>query len=155
VVTTYRHPKSWGWRFAVSTPIWIFSGLGMIYVSLAVRSPISLFLIPLGLYGVLHVTAKLLLFASSISVTSEGIAAARYLRRTKRVRWGDMSTVERYRKFTFDSREMVRITDGRNGGSVVFTDAISDFPELLQVVMDRAPGARRTTVPLVLRAILG
>jgi len=160
-LAVFEHPRSWRGRFlsapvlsALVAALWLFvfpgpDGMRTVAIAAFIWTSLVVLSITLG-YG--------RIFASTISVSDHGLTAARYVGRPKQILWQDVATVERRsRRRVFGlvgGKTALRITDGRRGGSIVFTDAISDFDDLVGVIEERVPAARHVRMPLIWRLIL-
>lgn len=145
---TYRHPRSWGWRIAIATPVWLVMGGLLIWVSTFAA---SLFAVPLGLLGVFGIVspfARILMWASSVTVTDETIEAVTYARRRTRIRWEELRSVEQIHSYAFDASEFVRLV-GRGAARINFADAMAGYPELMELLERRAPAVPRARLPRI------
>ncbi len=106
-----------------------------------------------GLFSFLTMSALLRILASKIEVSDQGFTADRYIGSPKQIDWQDVATVERRShrvlRTVMGRKTAIRITDGRRGGSIVFTNAISDFPDLTRMIDERVPAARHVRMPLI------
>lgn len=92
-------------------------------------------------------------FASRVDVSTEGLVARRYVGRTTRIAWEDVTSIAVLSRFAFDYREMVRIS-GRNwSGAFIYTDAVSDYAALSEMITRNAPMAPLVAMPLIWRLI--
>jgi hypothetical protein len=144
---TFRHPRSWGWRLAISTPVWLLGGGGMLWISTAAPLVFAIPLALVGAFGVVSPFVKVLMWASSISVTEEGIEAVTYARTRTRIRWEEIRRVEQIHSYAFDCSEFVRLVG--SGRSINFTDAIDHYPELMDRLETHASLAPRVRLPRV------
>lgn len=124
----FRHPKSWWLGFAISFPLFGGAGVAFIVGPIVARSPFAVLLVPFGLWVMLAVFATFWLLPSRIVVSEELLNSRNYLGRSKRIRWDDISLIQEGSANAWHYEHLVRVTDGRQGGSIVFTDAISNFP---------------------------
>jgi hypothetical protein len=131
--------------------MWLVMGCGLLWLSIVAFSPFSFFLAPLGAFGILSPLARLSVWASSVTVTEEAIAAVTYAGVRKEMRWEDIRRVELVHSFVFDCSEFVRVVGG--GRSFVFTDAIERYRDLMDLIDDRADQAERLPLPRIWRVL--
>jgi len=159
----FEHPRSWQWRFLSVVPLFALSvviGLLVFPGPRAVDQYPSAFVGVFVVVGLSYVLAIPLgrTLSSKITVSDQGLTAGRYIGRSKEIPWLDVATVERrshrWFRFGFMWRTAIRITNGKRGGSIVFTNAMSGFSDLMHVIDERVPAARHVRMPLIWRLIL-
>jgi hypothetical protein len=116
---------------------------------------IRILLVPLGVWAILNISAWWLIVASSVTVTPTAIAGKMFIGPTTRIEWEDVAKVELVPRVTDlggEISKLVRVVGRRSSTSIVFTDAIENFAELLEMIRNRATHA--TSLPLVWRVLL-
>jgi glycerol-3-phosphate responsive antiterminator len=76
---------------------------------------------------------------------------------TTRIEWEDVAKVELVPRVTDlggGISKLVRVVGRRSSTSIVFTGAIENFAELLEMIRNRATHATTTSLPLVWRVLL-
>ena len=106
----------------ISTPVWWLMGCLLLWISTAAPPVLGIPIALIGAFGILSPTARLLMWASTVTVKDDAIAAVTYTRVRTEIRWEDIRRVERVQSFMFDFSEIVRVVGQRR--SFVFTNAI-------------------------------
>lgn len=151
----FEHPKSWRGRILSVPILWaVVAAVQLTFVSDAERNTTVVALFFVGAF-VLSITLLLVrVLASKISTSEEGITASRYLGAPRHIPWEDVAAVERSVRGRRRRKTAIRVTPRAGGSSILFTDAISNFGNLMSQIEMRVPNVRQGRMPLILRLIL-
>jgi len=140
-VTTYRHPRTWGVRFAVgglaaatALTVLLIAAIadGQVLATLFFAILAIALVVPEG-WIISHV-------AREIELSDSEIQSKPFLGRSVALRWSDVESAERFLVFTFDrTRPDVYRLISRDRGSLAFTSKIGGFEELVEVIRSRTP----------------
>lgn len=145
--TTFRHPRSWGWRLGISSSARLVGGAGLIWLSTFSPMALAIPLALVGLFGVVNPVAMVLMWASSITVTEDAIEAVTYARRKTRIPWSELRRVEQIHSYSFSCSEFVRLVGSRK--RINFTDAIEGYSVLMELLERRAGELPRARLPRI------
>lgn len=151
----FEHPKSWRLRFAISAPLWIIGGLTLIALPVGARTPVALPLVILGVWALLHITVKLVTFVQDVTITPNALTARKYFGREKTFTWQEIREISELRVRTFEGSMLMRISGRKGSGSLVFTDAMENFPRLVSEIERRSSYARRRKMSSAWRLVFG
>lgn len=138
-VTTYRHPRSWGLRFAVGGIAAAVALTVLLVAAIADGQVVATFLfaifaVALGVpegWLISHV-------AREIELSDSEIRGKPFLGRTVALEWSEIESGERFLVFTLDfTRTYVYRLISHGRGSIAFTSQIGGFDDLIKVIQTR------------------
>jgi hypothetical protein len=105
-----------------------------------VSSPVTVLL---ALLGALGITASMLArrkVARILRVNDDGLSGVTFAGVTTYISWGDISAFESTAAPTFGGHHRTAVRS-RKGQKIIFTDVVSDYDSLVEVIKDRAGSA--------------